>query len=1148
MQRTLIAAMLMTAYAMPQTVWGIDKHTLINTNTGQTVFQVNFYDPQDGSFYPNGEDGDPHDDDRMDGPSPRALTQLEKGKLLQAVQYWADIIKPSPNGQAAVLNIGTHKMLDNAQANSYPVENSASSWLNEPSVAAALQGNPSHLSHKHFGADGFFYMGSANWDTEEYVPSLLPRTGKWDTYAVALHETAHTLGISSMVHFNDVIINPNTGFKNYQMVIGELKDFDAQDNPIWAINKYTSFLHDDNGKQAKVGQVLICNGCIYDEEDVENGFDLRKDQGYLKAKHITDVLQDSMPGIPVRIGAFDLPPESGVVDNNAMSHTELKNSLMSHQRYRNYTTLMEAEVALLQDLGYDLDRRNLFGSSVYGSHLNLSNEHGFFKRNAAGNDYLEGQYNTSTLGMGLHVYGSHNHIKQQADLLTIGAGAAGIRVDGENNTITINPATKVHANGLNGRGIMFAYGKNHHLIQQGEVKALGEKGIALSMDFGNNPTGNDSEYRGSWIRTEADEQGNVIKGPLLPELQGSLLKQVDISGTVHGKQAALYISPNALVDKINVLNGANIQGDILSEYHQYDDNNKLRTTEVNFGYGKDAKGQASSKADQNFSFSYSGNIKGLNNLVLSTQGGKTHLNGQHELVSVNVAPNTVLAGNSTYTLNRQQAGIFRNQGTVSPGNSFGSITIKGDYQQTSTGNLEIEVDNQGKHDTLNIIGKADLDGMLTLKPLPAWYDENWSFDSSKALSWGSLGTANLTPHLVAFSPTLNLNAQEVGQQQWRFTMNRAHNAYSQYALNDNQRALGMALYQASQMNQNHALQPILQNLDFSDVSGKTITQALNQLSPEIGSMLLSHGLKQEQTYTDLIYGGHLNQHVNESDARVFIIPMGQDGRQKARDTQIAYDSSGFGVLFGVENTLENTPKWTVGVHAALSNHDLDAKDYRAEGKSRLYSVGVHTRYQADAKQGMWANAYGRLGYAKDELSRNLAFADYQAKHDSSWSGWNGALGAQMGHRFALSNVVGISPVVSLDYTHLQRSAYQEKGAEATRLSIDGVSVDSLRTGLGVQLDWNKDLSSHRALKGNLGLTWRHELLNSELKQQARFVAAPAAGFTVNNRLNSRDSFNIQAGVSYQFSQAFSLGAQVSHDWYQAGGRDLSGQVSAVWAF
>lgn len=112
---------------------------------------------------------------------------------------------------------------------------------------------------------------------------------------------------------------------------------------------------------------------------------------------------------------------------------------------------------------------------------------------------------------------------------------------------------------------------------------------------------------------------------LLPELQGALVDNADISGRVAGKGAAIYISPNALVGNINILTGARLEGDIYSDYAQRDDYGQQRLTLLTFGRKANAYGQATEAADADFSFTYRGNIEGINNLALDAHGGKPRL-------------------------------------------------------------------------------------------------------------------------------------------------------------------------------------------------------------------------------------------------------------------------------------------------------------------------------------------------------------------------------------------------------------------------------------------------------------------------------------------------------------------------------------------
>src|SRR5690606_15017859 len=281
-----------------------DSH-LVYRSDGQAMFDIRFFDPTDGPF--------------MTPSNPRvstwSLDSAQKGKILRAMQYWADVIRPVPGHLPAVVNVGTYYA---ANAAGYSAPNPAAPWLTQ--LQTALQGGDP--GRGPYDSQAQFIMGTFDWDTQAYVPAQLPSTGRVDVMSTALHELAHGLGIAS-----------SAGALN-----GNAK------KPIFLseLSSWTAHLRDDNGRPARPGQRILCRLCTnpYDP----GAFDLRKDQGYFAGAHVDQVLAGAMPGVPVRI----LSEEGDAIDTNYMSHSELNNSTMSHQLYANYAGFMEAELAMLQ--------------------------------------------------------------------------------------------------------------------------------------------------------------------------------------------------------------------------------------------------------------------------------------------------------------------------------------------------------------------------------------------------------------------------------------------------------------------------------------------------------------------------------------------------------------------------------------------------------------------------------------------------------------------------------------------------------------------------------------------------------------------------------------------------------------------------------
>lgn len=1100
MKKLLITAALTSL--LPGNSAYAEESYLVYSPKNIAVFQVRFFDVGDGPFM--GDPLDPYE-------STWDLNRQQQEKILSAMHYWAEVIIPKPGQPPAVINVGTYDVVNAGGISGLIAHGAGSITQLQAALSGVDPGEPA------FGSHAQFVIGKMDFATTAYIPSQLPRTGRVDLTTVAIHELAHGLGVYSMAFGHEEVI-PYTPF------------FDAN----VPFNAWTTHLRDDNGNPARPGQVILCTGCNNPWDP--QGFDVRLDKGYFTGKHVDEVLAGAMPGVPVK-----MLDDDGYVDNNYMSHIELKNSIMSHQYYRNRTSFMEVELALLQDMGYQIDRRNFFGFSLYGDGQTLVNQHGYFLRNEQGNGYVVGQYNTATMGVGLHVYGSNNRIFQQADLLTLGAGGAGVRIDGQNNTLVVEPGTRIYADGVNSRAVMFTYGKDHNLIQRGDVQALGVNGVGLSFDFGNNLMSNFGEYRGSWIRSVYDQDYY-----LLPELAGALVNNVDISGRVAGNIAAIYVSPNALVNTINILNGARLEGDIYAEYNRLDEHGQQRMTQLTFGRMADLQGQATEQSDPHFRFDYQGNIYGIYNLALSTRGGITSLNGDHYIYSMWIAPGSTLAGNSDYTLN--PAGSFVNDGILAPGNSLGRIEVTGLYQQGENGQLLLEVDGRGGHDTLVINGHAELNGQLTFAPQPDWYAPDWRLDSGEMLQATSYSGEFRTVNAMLSSPTLTLQATPQGEDHWQLAMLRADNAYSQYAQDSNSQQVGQALDRMVTV-AGTDIQPLYQTLDFSAADGSSVGSALQQLSPAAYSAMFASSLNREQQITRIVSGSTTPEPQVAGEWHSFAIPFGGGFWQQRQSDRVGYDASSYGVVFGAEKQSEQQSHWVYGFHGAVSGQSVTVKSpENATGKTTAFDLGIQARYAVDQRAGMYLFGSGRVGIEDSRLDRSISVETYQAKQQASWTGLAGSVAAGGGYRWALNDHLSAGPVAALNYTTLHRPDVKETGSDSSRLALNSSTFDSLRSSIGVNGSWDVPLTSGAAIAADLQLTWDHELLDTDVSQEAYFANYPTQSFSNNSQVAGRDAMGVKAGARYQINKDVELGVGVESELFRSGFDSVAGNLSAVWHF
>ena len=585
---------------------------------------------------------------------------------------------------------------------------------------------------------------------------------------VLYHEIAHALGIICGKKDED---ENEAGNTNKKYVFSDLPE---------GSNNFDSHLVDQNGNYAAEGQEISSSdgaGVFFVENLDADKLSATSTAGrvYFVGENVSEVLGgtgekvkkfQNVDGIPI------LGWENGRPD---FSHINLARGLMSHHNYRSYTALMEAELAIMQDIGYDIDRRNFFGRSIYsdgnGTDGNpFKNTQGYFARNAAGTAYEIGKANTATLGIGLHIYGSGNNILQtdegkgdgSADLLACGTGGAGIRIDGVCNTVAVDKGVTVSADGENGRGVLVAYGHDNRVVIDGTVTAAGAGGDGVRFDFGSNSMGGNMEYRGSYLRYQraVDENGNITSSSNIllnfvierdsiseDDLAGPMGSLI-VNGKLYGRDHAVYISKNAFVNNINVNGGARIKGDIVSDWKHFDNGlydggwgeNKDQGDKLFLQYSEEIHDYDKYHKDLVTALNFKGNtemqgnIIGSDNMKMTVNSGTLRHDGSADVVNVKVNQGATLLGKS-YTVNdmsgRMAEGIsddttgkFINHGTIGALNEDSKLSIDGTlesdgrllaYSGGSAGYIEVSNAKLLAGSTADVVNARPGDDVAVLK-------------------------------------------------------------------------------------------------------------------------------------------------------------------------------------------------------------------------------------------------------------------------------------------------------------------------------------------------------------------------------------------------------------------------------------------------
>lgn len=554
--------------------------------------------------------------------------------------------------------------------------------------------------------EGAFY----GWSVDENT--ILPTNEQAADLVGALRlELAHALGAEVLLD------NPASTMRFYRMI---------------SPDTWTLHLVDANGNLATAGKQIVTSeqisALLADNLAVNAAnFFVADDKIYFSGKNVSEVLDsatfDGASGIP--INAWQGSEFDGV--------NTLIPGLMSGLPYKNYSTFTELELAAMQDIGYSFDRKNFYGKSIYAGGGTFYNSDNFMS--------------DKDLAVGLHVWGAKNSVTQSGDISLAGKGAVGVRVDGLENKITVPRGTNIQSGGERGKGILISYGCDQNLNVNGNVRAAGN---GVEFNFGSNALGATGEYRGSYLRylRGIDNLGNITGANNLPlimtdgfnyaadELNGALVNDFNLSGQISGADNAIYIGKNSFVKNINVNAGAQLDGNITSDWKHFTaadgflSGSAIEPIKIQYG-GQiyDAKKYIPdlvTNLNFNTDLDYGGQISGADNIKMHINSGTLKFSGEANILGVDVMSGAKLFG-GTFTLNNMTSnlaegfsdattGKFINHGLIAAATPNTNLVINGDL--ISDGFLHKL--SGGTAGAIIVNGNADIEGstVTTDNPLP----------------------------------------------------------------------------------------------------------------------------------------------------------------------------------------------------------------------------------------------------------------------------------------------------------------------------------------------------------------------------------------------------------------------------------------------
>jgi len=497
-------------------------------------------------------------------------------------------------------------------------------------------------------------------------------------------------------------------------------------------------------------------------------------------------------------------------------------------------------------------------------------------------------------------------------------------------------------------------------------------------------------------------------------------------------------------------------------------------------------------------------------------GDAAHASAQ---LTSNVTVNTggTLSGHGTVVGN-----VANNGGTVSPGGTIGTLTINGNYTQTSASVLSIETtpDTSSK---LVVTGTATLAGTLQFVTDPGFYRKGTQYDFLSAASVTGTFSSVTATNGATFSVTVGPNGAIVTETAGAYTP--VGNATA------NQRAVGAAFinYPIGVSDFDPVANALIalptaagQNAAYDRLGGEVDADFLTVARDDVRSFL---GGVEDQNAG----GGSPKSGPNAAWGYV----TGSADTVHGDGNAHGFDQHAGGVVFGGERDLGANTR--LGAAFDYSHSDFSLQGLDQNGALDTVAGGVYGRQNFGD---LFLDAAASVGWETGKSTRVIAFTGVDRRATGSFDGASVGGLISFGDRIHGPDGLLIEPSISIIGSSVRQGGFTESGATGADLAVDSQTQGTAEALVGARFSKSFPMASGKlSLDGRLD--WAHELSTETPTIGESFAAAAGTHFVVAGADPGKDFAVIGAGLTYSASSRLSVfvrynGAMSSQQSDQAG--------------